>query len=32
MYLSEPRGNVRHGHSILYLSDVLGLALQENLL
>ncbi|KAH8886088.1 alpha/beta-hydrolase [Thozetella sp. PMI_491] len=32
MYLSEPKGNIRHGKGILYLSDVLGLALPENLL
>ncbi|KAH8812485.1 dienelactone hydrolase [Xylogone sp. PMI_703] len=32
MYVSEPKGHVRHGHGILYLSDVLGLALPENLL
>jgi hypothetical protein len=31
MYVSEPKGHVKQGYGILYLSDVLGLAASDNL-
>lgn len=32
MYVSEPRGYVKEGQGILFLSDVLGLAQSDNLM
>jgi len=32
MYVTEPKGHVKKGHGLLYLSDVLGLAAPDNLI